>query len=137
MGAGKSTIGEEAARLSGRPFVDLDREIERRHGPIRELFERSEPDFRQAEEQLAAEALSAAAPAVIALGGGAVLYLVSRSGKEPILAALAPERVSQIEPFFDGSRGWRTSSRSLCLQDSPGPQVVDPGVRRKSAYYRT
>jgi shikimate kinase/3-dehydroquinate synthase len=73
MGAGKSTVGEEAARLSGRPFVDLDRELERRHGPIAELFERSEAEFRHLEEQLAAEALAASDPSVIALGGGAVL----------------------------------------------------------------
>jgi shikimate kinase / 3-dehydroquinate synthase len=73
MGAGKSTIGKEVARLSGRPFVDLDGELERRHGPITELFERSEGEFRRLEEELAAEVLAAAAPAVIALGGGAVL----------------------------------------------------------------
>ncbi|HEY8775960.1 MAG TPA: shikimate kinase, partial [Gaiellaceae bacterium] len=58
MGAGKSTIGQEVARLSGRPFVDLDREIERRHGPITELFERGEPEFRIIEEELAAEVLA-------------------------------------------------------------------------------
>ena len=73
MGAGKSTIGQEVARLSGRPFVDLDREIERRHGPITELFERGEPEFRIIEEELAAEVLASSTPAVIALGGGAVL----------------------------------------------------------------
>ncbi|TML98176.1 MAG: hypothetical protein E6G03_00835 [Actinobacteria bacterium] len=73
MGAGKSTIGEEVARQSGRPFVDLDREIERRHGAIAALFESSEPTFRRSEEQLAAQVLSATRPGVIALGGGAVL----------------------------------------------------------------
>jgi len=73
MGVGKSTIGQEVARLSGRPFVDLDREIERRHGPITELFERGEPEFRIIEEELAAEVLASSTPAVIALGGGAVL----------------------------------------------------------------
>jgi shikimate kinase/3-dehydroquinate synthase len=73
MGAGKSTLAEKAARLSGRPFVDLDREIERRHAPVAELFERGEPEFRRLEEELAAEVLSSAEPAVIALGGGAVL----------------------------------------------------------------
>jgi len=73
MGAGKSTIGQEVAGLSGRPFVDLDREIERRHGPVTELFERGEPEFRRVEEKLAAEALASSTPAVIALGGGAVL----------------------------------------------------------------
>ena len=73
MGAGKSTIGKEVARLSGRPFVDLDREIERRHGPVAELFERGEPAFRRLEEEVAAEVLGSSSLAVIALGGGAVL----------------------------------------------------------------
>jgi shikimate kinase len=73
MGAGKSTFGEEIARLSGRPFVDLDRELERGHGPITDLLEQSEAGFRRLEEELAAEVLAAAEPAVIALGGGAVL----------------------------------------------------------------
>jgi shikimate kinase/3-dehydroquinate synthase len=73
MGAGKSTIGQEVAGLSGRPFVDLDREIERRHGSVVELFERGEAEFRRVEEQLAAEVVASSTPAVIALGGGAVL----------------------------------------------------------------
>jgi shikimate kinase/3-dehydroquinate synthase len=78
MGAGKSTLGEEAARLTGRPFVDLDREIERRHASVTELFERGEPEFRRIEEDLATEVLSSAEPAVIALGGGAVLSARTR-----------------------------------------------------------
>jgi shikimate kinase/3-dehydroquinate synthase len=73
MGAGKSTIGQEVATLSGRPFVDVDRELERRHGPISELFGRGEPEFRRLEEEVAGEALASPTPAVIALGGGAVL----------------------------------------------------------------
>jgi shikimate kinase len=72
MGAGKSTLGSELARLTERPFVDTDVEIEKRFGPIGELFERGEPEFRQIEEQVVAEVLSAP-PSVIALGGGAVL----------------------------------------------------------------
>jgi shikimate kinase len=72
MGAGKSRLGRELARLTHRPFVDTDREIEKRHGPIGELFERGEPEFRRIEEQVVAEAL-AGPTAVIALGGGAVL----------------------------------------------------------------
>jgi shikimate kinase/3-dehydroquinate synthase len=72
MGAGKSTIGREVAERAARPFVDTDAEIERLHGPIPELFERGEPEFRRFEEQVVAEAL-AGPPSVIALGGGAVL----------------------------------------------------------------
>ena len=72
MGAGKSTIGREVAERVARPFRDTDEEIERLHGPIPELFERGEREFRRIEEQVVVEAL-AGPPAVIALGGGAVL----------------------------------------------------------------
>src|SRR5262245_25045037 len=72
MGAGKTRLGRELARLTARPFVDTDEEIEKRFGPIGELFERGEPEFRRIEEQVVAEAL-AGPTAVIALGGGAVL----------------------------------------------------------------
>jgi shikimate kinase / 3-dehydroquinate synthase len=73
MGAGKSTIGQEVARQSGRPFVDVDAELEQRHGPIAELFERGESEFRRLEEDLNLEVLASATPSVVALGGGAVL----------------------------------------------------------------
>ena len=77
MGAGKSRLGRELARLTRRPFVDTDEEIEKRFGPIGELFERGEPEFRRIEEQIVAEAL-AGPTAVIALGGGAVLSEATR-----------------------------------------------------------
>jgi shikimate kinase/3-dehydroquinate synthase len=82
MGAGKSTLGREVARLTERPFVDTDEEIEKRHGPIAEIFrERGESEFRRIEEQVVAEAL-AGPTAVIALGGGAVLSPVTRDRLE-------------------------------------------------------
>ena len=84
MGAGKSTIGKKVAALSGRPFIDVDREIERRHGAVAELFERGEAEFRRVEEELAAEVLASSTPAVIALGGGAVL---SERTRELLLTA--------------------------------------------------
>jgi shikimate kinase / 3-dehydroquinate synthase len=71
MGAGKSTIGREVAKRTARVFVDTDAEIERLHGPIPELFERGESDFRRLEAEVVDAALAAAEPSVIALGGGA------------------------------------------------------------------
>ncbi|HEV3408053.1 MAG TPA: bifunctional shikimate kinase/3-dehydroquinate synthase [Gaiellaceae bacterium] len=73
MGAGKTTIGREVARLTQRPFVDTDEVIQARHGPIARIFEEEgEGEFRRLEEDVAREALISARPAVIALGGGAV-----------------------------------------------------------------
>jgi shikimate kinase/3-dehydroquinate synthase len=74
MGAGKSTLGEEAARRIGRDFVDLDREIEARAGDTIPVIFSSwgEAAFREIEEEAALEALSVREPRVIALGGGAL-----------------------------------------------------------------
>ncbi len=81
MGSGKSTKGRAVAARLGRPFVDLDEEIERHEGVgAAELFAtRGEPAFRELEEGLAGEALDAAEPVVIALGGGAVLSRTTRA----------------------------------------------------------
>jgi shikimate kinase / 3-dehydroquinate synthase len=73
MGAGKSTIGAEVARLLGRPFHDVDEEIERAHGSIWDLFAREgEAVFRDLEAQFVKDAGSRRDPSVIAVGGGAV-----------------------------------------------------------------
>jgi shikimate kinase / 3-dehydroquinate synthase len=79
MGAGKTSVGRTVARRIDRALVDTDEEIERRHGPIAEIFEdRGEAEFRALEELVVAEALAAPDPAVIALGGGAVLLAATR-----------------------------------------------------------
>src|SRR5438552_1298432 len=74
MGAGKSTLGPEVAERLGRPFIDLDRDLEQDLGTtIPEFFEqRGEAEFRLQEEGRAIAALRLPDPAVIALGGGAV-----------------------------------------------------------------
>ena len=82
MGAGKTSVGFELARLLERPFVDVDVELEQRHGlTIAEMFEqRGEPWFRNAESELTRSALEAAEPSVLALGGGAVKTPETRRG---------------------------------------------------------
>jgi shikimate kinase / 3-dehydroquinate synthase len=74
MGAGKSTLGAELASLLGRPFVDVDAEVEQVGGaPIGEIFAaRGEAGFRALEEWVAGVDLRTREPAVIALGGGAL-----------------------------------------------------------------
>jgi shikimate kinase / 3-dehydroquinate synthase len=73
MGAGKSTLAAEVALRIGRPFLDLDDEIERRTGSsIVALFQAGEASFRSIEEDIVCETLERPEPYVLALGGGAV-----------------------------------------------------------------
>jgi shikimate kinase / 3-dehydroquinate synthase len=81
MGAGKTTTGARVAERLGRPFVDLDTEIERRTGTtVAATFaENGEAAFRAIEEQVASDLLLRAKPHVLALGGGAVLSQATRA----------------------------------------------------------
>ena len=78
-GCGKTTVGRELARLSGKPFVDLDEEIVRRADkPIPEIFrDEGEGAFRELEAQVLAD-VCAQSGQVIATGGGAVLRAENR-----------------------------------------------------------
>ena len=75
MGAGKTSVGRELARLLRWSFYDLDAVIEGRTGrTVPELFaERGEAAFRKLETQTLRELFETLEdePAVVALGGGA------------------------------------------------------------------
>ncbi|HYK92090.1 MAG TPA: shikimate kinase [Acidobacteriota bacterium] len=72
MGAGKTSVGQDLARLLGWEFVDLDTAIEEREGvPIRDIFsQKGEPCFR-AMESAALREVGRRRNLVVALGGGA------------------------------------------------------------------
>lgn len=82
MGAGKTTVGRELARMLNRSFYDLDPLIEGRAGKsIASLFaEQGEAAFRKMESQALRELLESLEdePAVIALGGGAFAQETNR-----------------------------------------------------------
>jgi shikimate kinase/3-dehydroquinate synthase len=79
MGAGKSTLAWRAAERTGRVYVDVDSDLEALIGPIGEYFDRhGEAAFRAVEETAVTEALLRRAPAVVALGGGAVISQATR-----------------------------------------------------------
>src|SRR5262245_17838885 len=81
MGAGKSSVGRELARLIGVEFMDLDHEIERtERRSIREIFEEfGEPRFRQIEREALERTARRHTGAVIALGGGAYVTEENRA----------------------------------------------------------
>jgi 3-dehydroquinate synthetase len=74
MGAGKSTLGAEAAARIGRPFRDLDRDVEASLGTSVAQFFAAEGEaaFRTREAVETVEALRSPMRSVLALGGGAV-----------------------------------------------------------------
>ena len=74
MGSGKSSIGRALAKKLGKPFVDVDRCIEKKAGKsIARIFADSgEPAFRELERVITAE-VARQAGQVIACGGGVVL----------------------------------------------------------------
>ena len=93
MGAGKTTIGRQIARLFDYDFIDSDREIEARTGAsIPLIFElEGEEGFRKREQEIISE-LCQKSHMVLATGGGAVLkkdnqQVLKRSGTIVYLCA--------------------------------------------------
>lgn len=72
-GCGKTTIAGEVAKRTGRDFIDLDEEYEKRYGitPAREISENGEEVFRQKETEIAKDILKESCK-VISCGGGIV-----------------------------------------------------------------
>jgi 3-dehydroquinate synthetase/shikimate kinase len=119
MGAGKSSLGAQAAASLGRPFLDIDLELERELGTtIADLWaERGEPAFRELEEDLTVEALADPVPAVLALGGGAVLSeRVRESLRDRALTLLVAVEVEEA---------WRR------VQDGERPLAQDEELFRR------
>lgn len=79
MGAGKSAVGRQLARMLRLDFYDSDAEIEARTGvDIPFIFEKEgEAGFRRREREVI-DALTALDGIVLATGGGAVLDLANR-----------------------------------------------------------
>lgn len=80
MGAGKSAVGRQLARLLHMSFIDSDDEIESRTGvDIPYIFEKEgEPGFRKREAAVIDD-LTAREGIVLATGGGAVVDPQNRS----------------------------------------------------------
>lgn len=80
MGAGKSAVGRQLAKMLRREFLDSDAEIEARTGvDIAFIFEKEgEAGFRR-RECAVIQALTAREEVVLATGGGAVLHADNRA----------------------------------------------------------
>jgi shikimate kinase len=124
-GCGKSTIGRQLARMRQLPFLDSDHEIERFLGcSIREFFDREgEPAFRDVEQRVVGESLSAAQVRVIATGGGSVL----RPANRELMKTRATVVYMHTHPDDLARRLSRDTQRPLL-------QVADPRQRLRDLY---
>lgn len=80
--AGKSTIGRLLAVRLGLPLYDTDAQIVAAHGPIPAIFaDRGEHRFREIEREVVRRTLRRLLdePAVVSLGGGAILNSGTRA----------------------------------------------------------
>ena len=118
MGAGKSTVGAIVARRLGRPFFDLDREIEREQGmSVARLFATmGESGFRDAERTALAHAADIPG-ALIACGGG----VVTDAGSHAILRERGVVVYLKVSPEEAVARvGADISGRPLLQGAVPG-----------------
>lgn len=112
-GAGKTRLGKRVARILKVPFIDTDRRIVAKYGPIADIFaQRGEEVFRRLEREEVAQALTEAA--VVSLGGGAMLHADSQeelSRHRVALITVTPEAVAvriagSARPLVSGIDQW-------------------------------
>ena len=139
MGTGKSSVGRRAAKALGRPFVDMDAEIERRAGKtIPAIFaEDGEPAFRELEAALCQE-LSAQRGWVIATGGGALVDLVNRSAmmeSGPVICLNCnPDEIVRRLGIGREGREAGPADRPLLDTANPGAEIARLLAARRDAY---
>jgi 5-deoxy-5-amino-3-dehydroquinate synthase len=105
MGTGKSTVGRLIAERLGREHLDTDRDVEHAAGrSVSEIFaSEGEGAFRLLERRALVAAVAAERPAVISVGGGAVLgaenrRLIARSGQTVWLRARPETLAARLGP---------------------------------------
>lgn len=119
MGAGKTTIGRELARLLARPLIDNDEQVREATGrTVAAISEQPAgvAQMRRLESEALDRALSAAEPAVITAAAGVVLDdRLRRQLREPFVVWL------RAEPDTLAARVARDPARPLLGED---PVVV-------------
>jgi len=116
MGAGKSTIGNRAAKIMDVPFFDADKEIEKAADmSVPEIFETfGEEHFRDGERRVIARLLEGE-PSIIATGGGAFMDQETRE----IIAQRALSVWLRAEEPLLWARVSRRTTRPLLQTDNP------------------
>jgi len=131
-GSGKSTVGRAVAKRLGRPFVDFDREIERREGAsVAQLFaDRGEPWFREQELALTRE-LAVQSGMVLAPGGG----WMANPGCHETVKSCSVIVYLKVSPVTALARmGAEQTARPLLSRADPLAELQELAAARESGY---
>ncbi len=132
-GTGKTSVGRFIAQALGYAFVDTDRIIEDRWGPIPIIFaDRGEQTFRSFERIVAAE-LAELPKLVIATGGGTLLneHNVTTLGRHGVIVCLCATPETILKRV---SR--RPGTRPLLQGPDPAATIARLLAERASCYSR-
>jgi shikimate kinase len=130
-GSGKTAVGRQLAKITGREFLDCDLEIEKRTGvEVSYIFEKEgEAGFRERERDMLAE-LAGHRGVIIATGGGAVLAEVNRQ----ILADTGTVVYLRTGIAEQLRRTGRSRKRPLLNQENPRAVLEAMAATRRPLY---
>jgi shikimate kinase len=106
-GSGKTTLGKRLAKEMLMPFVDLDKEIEKREGKsVQQVFAESGEDYRQVESKELTEWAASSKSFVMATGGGTPCFyegikVINQSGLSIFLDVPLSTLLSRLERKTD------------------------------------
>lgn len=122
MGAGKTAVGKELARMLAVPFRDSDEEIvSAARMSIAEIFERDGEAFFRAREAEVIARLLKGTPSVLSVGGGAFLNAETRA----LISDLGVSVCLQADLDLLWSRVRHKTTRPLLRTDNPRKTLAD------------
>ncbi len=132
MGCGKSTVGKNLARKTGRRFIDMDAYIESRQGmTVSEIFEKlGEQGVRDIEHEVCVE-LSDMNNLIIASGGGAFTF------KRNVEAFKGKDKIVFLDVKLDViKQRLKNDTRRPLLQRPDRDRVMEELYNRRLPVYR-
>lgn len=131
MGAGKTAVGTQIARLLQVPFVDSDEELVRAaQRSVAEIFERDGEAFFRARESEVLARLMAGPAAVISTGGGAFMSEANRA----VIAARGVSVWLQADLDLLWLRVRQNAARPLLRTNDPKRTLADLLAVREPVY---
>jgi shikimate kinase len=131
-GSGKTTVGQAVAERTGRSFLDLDHEIERREGKsIAQIFGESGQSYFRRKEREVTEELTLFGNMIVSPGGGWItqpdVVAITRPPSQLVyLRVSVSTALRRLAPVL--------STRPLLIRPDPAAELKRIFNERKAAY---